>query len=234
MKKIHILVLAIVAVLSALSAIGASSAFAALEFEPGVWLINGGSAGSANALAEGELLLEDNKLGIAVICSGMFNGHFEAGEPDDLLIIAVFDLGGKEFSSGLTGEGILCRTEKGCENSTDIEVWPENLPWLFLAELDKEDGKPWVLVFSDGNGAPGYEVMCLIIGTLVEELCEAAEGSGNEVMNATGGVSTTAGLKAEPNGPCTTGGAESGVIAAFTEGLLSAETGTLSISTPPE
>lgn len=230
MRKIHLLGLALVAVLSALSAIGASSAFAALEFETGLWLVAAADAGTQTVLAEGELLLEDEKLGIAVVCSGMFNGLFEGSE--DLLITEVVSLGGVKYFGELTGEGLLCKEEKGCAENADLEVWPLNLPWLLFAELDKTAGEPFVLVFGDGKGAPGYEVKCLVLGISTEESCTALEGSGNEVTNAAGGVETLAGAKAEPNGNCTVGGEGAGVIVAFTSALLSSPSGVVSISTP--
>lgn len=230
MRKIHLLALAIVAVLSALSAIGASSALAALEFEQGLFLVAGNDAVAQTALAEGELLLSDAKLGIAVICSGMFNGEFEGSE--DFLVLEVLNLAGTKFTGELGAEGILCKAETGCAENTDLEVFPLNLPWLFLPELDKTGGVPWVLVFADGKGLPAYEVKCLVLGISTEETCEAAEGSANEVVNAAGGVETKAGVSAEPLGKCSVGGAEAGNITAFTAGLLSSEEGLVSISTP--
>ena len=228
MKKIHLIGLALVALL-AFASLSASSAFA-LEWEPAEWLVGGKPAQAGqNAKLEGELLLEDKKLGIAVICSGILDGEYQT--PTDLLIRKVLSLAGVEIEV-LKGAGLLCKTEKGCAENVDLEVWPENLPWLLFPELDVSDSKPWVLVFGEGAGAPGYTVKCLVLGISTEETCLAIEGSGNEVIDATGGVETAAGTEDNENGTCTVGGEGAGVIEAETADLLTSEEGLTSISTP--
>src|ERR1700752_2574472 len=123
-----------------LGQIGASSAFA-LSFEPAVFLVSGRNAEGQTVLAEREVLFEDSKLGIGFVCSGMLNGHFEGDE--QIVITEVITLSGVKIGE-LTGEGMLCKSEKGCAENTDLEVWPLGLPGLAIAVLDKENAAPWV------------------------------------------------------------------------------------------
>src|SRR6201988_4876451 len=182
--------------------VGASSAFG-LSFEKAEFLVGGSPAITGETvLAEGEVLLEDSKLGIAVVCSGMVNGHFEGDEK--VVITEVLSLGGTKVGE-LTTEGSLCKAGKGRAENGDLDLFPLNLPAVGIAVLDTEDGKPWAL---GGNGvsAPGYEIKCLILGISTEETCTAAEGSGGEVVNAAGGIEVPAGTTDGPNGNCTVGG----------------------------
>ena len=221
--------IAMMFVLFVLFAVFGATPASALEWESADFLVGGkvAEAGQA-ALAEGELLLEDAKLGIAVECGGYLDGEFQTAS--DLLFSKVLSLAGVEVEV-LKGEGLLCKPEKGCASNADLEVWPENLPWLFAPQLDVIEHAPWIAMFGEG-GPPGYTVKCLVLGISTEETCTIAEGSGNEVTNATGGVETATATIVEPDGDCTTGGVGAGVIEASTAGLITSTAGTVSISIP--
>ena len=167
--------------------------------------------------AEGTLLLEDNKVPIIgssdILCSGLFEGTVNGANGEDQITM-LWSLGTSQklVEPGLAGEALLCTASKGCESSaTDIEVWPSELPLNTLLFLE-EPNLFLVLVFSPGAGeAVGYEVKCLVLGTVQEDVCnEPANNAEVEINNVAGGVETLG--KAEPNGKCAEGGEASGII----------------------
>jgi hypothetical protein len=235
MKKLQILVLALFAV-SAFTAAIASMASAA-ETLLALWLANGAEfTGNLAVNAEGELLLEDEKvplLGkVAIVCSGLFEGTVN-GENGEGELIMLWSLGTSQVlvEPKLVGAGLLCTAQTGCETSTtDIEVWPTELPLLTLLFLE-EPGLFLVLVFSGGAGqAVGYEMKCLVLGAVAEEECKEPNNDLEiEVLNVTGGVETME--KGEPNQTCSEGGAASGNIFAIAGNIANlTEGGPLSAS----
>ncbi len=225
MKKLQILAMALVAVFALCAAV-ASSAFAE-ETLLAEWLADGTPITEPLAAdTVGELLLADDNtlVGVAaVVCSGLFEGTVTKNGEDELT--KLFNLSGTLIpTTGETGfltegDGLLCKAEspaEGCEASTtDIEAFPLDIPYLSLLLL-KEVGS--TITFEDmvkskvAGGKIGYELMCLILGILIEDECTVTEGEG-EVKNVTPGVEAVGFFT--PSGTCTEGGAGSGLIFAI-------------------
>jgi hypothetical protein len=216
MKKIHILSIALVA-LFALSAVTASMASAETTLLA-EWLNNGKPITTNLAsTSSGEILLEDTKLGIGVLCSGTFVGT--VGENGEDLITAVLNLSGVEVTLSAL---VKCEAHKFCESGTDIGAAPDKLPWATLLIL-MENG-----TFLDVFFASEYFTECLVLGVKVSESCEAPQ-TGGELVNVTGGVE---GVGAPtPKANCTSGGKEAGIIE-FQAGNLTSltEGGPLTVS----
>jgi hypothetical protein len=215
MKKLQALVLTLFAV-SAFTAAIVSMASAA-ETLLALWLANGATfEGNLAVNAEGELLMEDEKVPIlgkvAIVCSGLFEGTVN-GENGGGELTMLWTLGTSQIliEPKLVGSGLLCVSQTGCESSTDLEIWPIESPLLTLLFLE-EPGLFLVLVFSDGAGqAVGYEVKCLVLGAVDEDECKAPNNDFEfEVLNIVGGVEAME--RAEPNGTCSGGGVASGNI----------------------
>lgn len=218
MRKIHLLGLALMAVL----AVGATTASSALgAFSLAQWLVGGALVHEAlAAVTEGELLLENTKKG-AVLCSGILVGTI--GPESSGSITEVQTLSKVKVETELKGTGLLCTAEKTCEPASEaspIEVWPDALPWSVEVELELTAGTAWVLIFK-----AGWDLLCLVLGIMVEELCTAAEGAGVQVVNGATDVEAPNGNSATPNGNC---GTETGVAVQTSEGgltrLLNGET----------
>ena len=220
MKKLQILVLTLFAV-SAFTAAVVSAASAA-ETLLALWLANGNTfTGNLAVNAEGTLLLEDNKVPIIgssdINCSGLFEGTVNGANGEDQITM-LWSLGTSQklVEPNLVGEALLCTATKGCEtNATDVEVWPIELPLNTLLFLE-EPNLFLVLVFSPGAPeAVGYEVKCLVLGTVQEDVCkQPANDAEVEVVNVAGGVETVPGA-AEPLGKCSEGGEASGIISSI-------------------
>jgi hypothetical protein len=230
MKKLQILVLALLAV-SALSAVIVTSASAETTLLA-LWLVGGNTfVGELLVETEGEILLEDTKFGIAVVCSGILDGFVNGTNGEDL-ITEVLNLAGEKTGVPLSGLPILCTTEKGCMNETDIEVWPLNLPWETLLELLVLTGGVedfYDLILKGTGGLAGYEVLCLVLLTVTSESCESPEGSGGEVKNVAGGVEA-AEEEFLPLANCTTGGTEVGANEPLSGNTTLVSGGTLEVS----
>jgi hypothetical protein len=227
MKKLQIFVIAVFAV-AAFSAVVVTSAFAEEEAATLLAEFLAGTKPITENLATdtiGELLLSDDNVPIiktaAVVCSGLFEGTVDENGEDE--IHALFSLGGTlipttgETGFLVEGSGLLCKAEspaEGCEASeTDIEVFAINLPYLSTLLLVTSGSKFVDMVKSRIAGKEvGYEVMCLVLGSLVEDECKTAEEEG-EVVNVTGGVEGVG--FATPNANCTEGGAGAGLIFAI-------------------
>jgi hypothetical protein len=200
MKKIHVMMLALVAVF-AFSATVASVASAETTLLA-EWLNNGATIPAGTHLAtvsEGEIILEDEKAGLAVLCSGEFFGTVGNDGEDVVTLVTAL-----KSTADITLENkLVCTSDKFCDTGTDILVSPENLPWQTRVVL-MENG-----TFLDVFFAPTYFTECLVLGIKVSEECTAAQ-TGGEVINIVGGVEAKG--KPSPNANCTTGGAGAGKI----------------------
>ena len=178
------------------------------------WLLNGNAvSGTVPTKVEGEVLLEDKTFKVAITCSGILDGW--VGENGLGFVSEVLTLGGVRVSAGLSGAGLLCGSASGCEKATEaspIEVWPSTAGWESLLIL-MENGVFLELVFGSG-----YEVLCLILGLMIEDECNASE-TGVLVENGTApvGALTPAKSVAEPLATCKEGGANSAVKESITE-----------------
>lgn len=227
MRKIHILGAALVAMV-ALSALVVSSASAALVFELALWLLNGADLTVADPVdAVGTLLFHNTSNGGTIDCSGLFEGSVGPSSLDEITM--VWDLSTPQrLIEELVGTGLLCEALASCENSTDVEIWPLNLPFLTELEQDSETGKFYDLFVPNANGLlPAYHIKCLVLGFNFEEECSVVSGTEAEVVNVAGGVETVG--KASPNSNCG-GGTGNGEVESLAGNLESTETGTLSVS----
>ena len=197
MKKIQILSVALAA-LFAFSAVMASMASAETTLLA-EWL-NPGAVISTNLAtkSEGEITLEDTKLGIGVLCSGTFVGTVGADGADT--VTEVLSLAGAVVS--LTAL-LKCETHKFCEAGTDINAAPENLPWNTRLVL-MENGE-----FLDVFFNSGYFTECLVLGLKVSETCEIAQ-TGGKIVNVATGVEAVG--QPSPNANCSSGGTGAGII----------------------
>jgi len=231
MKRIQILGFALFAVF-AFSAVMVSAAFAAEPTgnEPALWLTTGGVEINKEELseAEGELELRDTKVPIigaaAVLCSGILDGRVGPGGTD--IITELLTLAGvkvPELAEG--GTALLCTALEGCEASTtDIELRPDFLPWLTTVLLmtlnsNLEPVELFLDLISEETiaklGEPGYDLVCLVLGAAVEDLCSGPSSLDLELM-PTGELLGTFELEElELEGllaNCTQGGNQSGHI----------------------
>jgi hypothetical protein len=235
MRRLHLLGLVLVAACAFVASI-ATSALAAPPTLLAEWLWNGSAVLSELLVdVEEELLLEDQKLGTVILCSGIFDGWVNVNGED--LITAVLNLTGTEIGTPLgTGTALECTNQANCENPL---VWADNLPWPTLLELIELDNPTpewsFVILILGTGGGPGWDVECMsIIPT--SELCEAPEGVAgamNEVTNVHGefndALTELLGLQLAT---CTVGGTQVGVV----EGLgiiLDTEGGNLQVSSEP-
>ena len=102
-----------------------------------------------------------------------------------------------------------------------------NLPWETEVERDVENGLFYGLLFGGQ-----YHLDCVVLGVLVEELCEvpAVGGAANEILNLAEDVELIG--EAEPESTCN-GNANDGNVQAIAGNLiLLIEGGTLSVSVP--
>ena len=225
MRKIQILGAALVAML-VLGALAVSSASAALVFELALWLLNGADLTVADLVdIAGTLLFHNTTNGAIIDCEGLFEGTVGPGSEDEITM--VYELLGRLIEE-LTGEGLLCEALASCENSTDVEIWPLNLPFLTELEQDSE-----TLLFYDllvpnvNNLLPAYHIRCLVFGLNFEEECTTPSGAATELVNVAEGVETKGAT--EPLGSCG-GGTENAEVEGLAGNRESTETGTLSVS----
>ena len=211
MKKLQVMLLALVAV-AALGAVMAASASAETTLAA-EWLEGAVAIPTAQAsTTTGSLLLEDNKaFGTkgSVTCSAILDGTVGPGGVDS--ITAVLTSAGASLESLVVGKSLLCEADEGsaCAKATaesPIEVWPTaTLPWKTLAFLTEAGG------FRDGVFGAGYEVLCLVLGVNLTDECTTAaasfpieNGTSIEVLVPNGAVQS-------PNANCTVGGSGAGV-----------------------
>lgn len=150
------------------------------------WLNNGSEITSATSVdTAGETLFENTSIGAAILCSALFEGTVGPGSAYELT--KMLDLSSNEIKE-LVGNGLKCSSVKACETG-DAELWPEHLPFKSALYANSEKTQFVVAVEPNGSGLlPAFEVLCLVLGINVEELCEDAERSDNEVSNVTAGV----------------------------------------------
>jgi len=226
MKRFQLLGLMLVAMF----AIGvvAASAASAVEFLLADWLTTGGASVNTAQPAdqEGELELEDEKvlgLKVKILCSGILDGTVgSAASNGEDEITKLLGLSTPHVDAGepLVGPGITCTNVANCGGTP--RVWAEGLPWKTLAEL-MVDGAETFFVDLLLNGM--YYSECTVLGTKVEDLCEAAEVSTKLTNEANGTVDIEfsdpfqelSGLKL---GHCTIGGNESAVVTGLGTMLL--------------
>jgi hypothetical protein len=217
MKKHRVILLALMT-MSAFGTIVVTSAYAEVTLLA-EWLINGvGVTALTSVEGIGEILLKDSSNGSDVTCSAI--GVGSVGPNGEGEITEILTLAGVAVS---LVSPVLCKRGAVCEESTtDIEVSPENLPWrgsLFLME----DGKFLTSVL----GQTAYSVSCLVLGIKITDECSTT-GAAFLVENVAGGVTSVG--PGEPLANCSIGGAETGELEALAGNLLTALTGTLSIS----
>jgi hypothetical protein len=177
MLRIQIIGLAVVSAL-AMSAVAAGSASAEIELHQ--WLINHKLlASSVKIHSLGLLLLADHTppFGEVVIhCHGLDDGTVGPHGLDLILAITTELLKGSDlvpckFDPGKTG---------GCKENVVPKALALNLPWLTHLLLD--GGVVRDRILGDGNGAPGWRVVCTsIANTEVKDTC-TFEGGGTSVL----------------------------------------------------
>jgi hypothetical protein len=176
------------------------------------WLFNGAAVtGTLAVETAGEIKLEDTKVPIigkvALNCSGILDGWVDANGLG--FISEVLTLAKVLIATKLVGTGMLCTSSTGCEAASEaspIEFWPTTAGWETLLIL-MENG-----TFLDIIHGSGYEVLCLILGAMVEDECNATE-TGLLEQNGTApvGAESPVGSISEPLATCKEGGAGSGV-----------------------
>lgn len=228
MKKLYAAVMALFAVF-AFGAVLAGSASA--ETTLGAEWLAGGKAITSNLASKttGSILLEDKKVGAAVICKGALIGTVGAAGADEITSVqnAAGETVGELGGLALLGTGSKlpdCETETGCAEGTaasPIEVWPHGLPWKTLL-FTMENGEVLDLIENSG-----YELLCLILGINAEDTCTIADTNLLVVNNAEGNAETPSGSIAEPLATCSVGGTESGVNETVGASLIKLNNGEL-------
>jgi hypothetical protein len=178
MKKLQVVLLALVAVF-AFSAVLSASAMAETTLLA-EWL-KAATPVAANLAAEttGSLTLVHLNLA-QTTCTGIFDGTVGADGVGQ--ITEVLNAAKVKVRSTLTGTGeiLSCTNVENCGSG---EVVPVNLPWNTILYL-MENGSFLNLIFSSGAGAPGYEVSCTVLGIKVEEKCTGETSAIMENMGA--------------------------------------------------
>jgi hypothetical protein len=160
------------------------------------WLVNNAAVtGSEKVKLFGEVILEDEKAGlagkVAVKCSIAMFGIVSPDGADT--IEKLFPLSGAEVKP-LEGAGLSCTSVSGCE-LTGIEVWAMNFPWKSLLFL-MENGK-----FLDLVESIDWTIKCKIFGMPFEDECSSADGEFAVENGVSGEVLVQGGL--EPKLSCT-------------------------------
>ena len=221
MKRHHVLGLALLA-LFALSAIMAVSASAVVTLLA-EWLDSGAKITVLTPVTtEGELLLEDTKVlivgKVAVKCMGKLIGSVGPNGEDE--VTEVLTLTG--------GTSLLCTSQTACEETGEvIPVKLVGLPWHTLLVLIETT--PATYEDRIQQATAGYEVECEADKIKSADKCTAVLNSGGLLKNGTTDAMGEGSVS--PNGNCTLGGSESGVITVLgTETLTALETGDLELS----
>jgi hypothetical protein len=184
MRKCYLLGATAVTVLSLVALIAATALADVPGGEPAFWLVKGVALanGEANGLAqdiEGEIT--SVHLSATVMrCSFLLEGSvYNEAAGGFGLITKVWSLGTGQVEISLGGNALKCEAASGfCEKTTDVEVWPDNLPWLVTLILmtlnsKEEAAELFLILFSaDPTNLPAYEVLCLVFAIAVEELCQ--------------------------------------------------------------
>ena len=229
MRKFQVLGVALLA-LFAFGALTAMSASATNTYLLAEWLLNGVAIGANETdLVEidGTLLLEDTKAVLgspaAVLCTGSGDGWVgpnSLGYGSEVLNAAEESIS----TTPLTGLGLTCVAETGCETNTAPIVYPVGLPGESEVELLEQSGEATALRFivlgttKANGGRGGWEIEnCLVLGTAHEDECTATEGVA-ELTLAAGPVllalssKTISELNGAPLATCTASGMATGVV----------------------
>jgi hypothetical protein len=217
----------------------ASAPASAVSFVLAYWLANGSSV-TSELLTEtaGELLLEDSKaLGgkASVLCSGIFDGWIgpnSLGWISELLTLA----GVAVSTTVLSGTGLECAAQSGCEAGTKPKVWASGLGWETEAELMEQGAEFFfanLILPHAGGSNPGWEMECNVLGLKIVDDCSAAESVAELKLE---GVTLLekfskafSELTAAKLANCSLGGTESGAIEGE-DSLILKEGGELSLS----
>jgi hypothetical protein len=223
MRKSQVILVALVAVF-ALSAVAASEASAEVSLLA-EWLIGGGPATVLHAvMGTGTILLTDTGtlFGSATVSCASEVAHGTIGPDGTGEVTSVLNSAGKFIEAELKGEAMLCEGTKTCEkDASETEAWPLKLPVLALLFL-LEGGGFTVLGDTPGTKGVGWEVKCLVLGSLIEDTCSAEVVQGTVINNA-GKTGVEATGISEPGESCTEGTSSSGHAEAVVGNLGSLE-----------
>jgi hypothetical protein len=169
----------ILATICILSALTATTASAVLTFETVKWLANGVAVAAELATeVSGGLVFRGEEAGEEFLCEALLAGTVNTGGAGT--ITKVLDIVGTEIASldesGATS-GLVCTNLKVCES---VEIWPVNLPFHTVLDLDSETGKLTDLLVN-----AEYFLLCEVLKIDATELCVVAPNSlsGGEVVN---------------------------------------------------
>jgi hypothetical protein len=195
---------------------------------------------ATTASAEEEALLAewlDNGVAIAGALELLGTGEFIFGEEKGTLIrcsydqVIVFNTDGKAEVTkilNLSGAGVteaaplLCSTLDLCESSeTDIEAFPQKLPWKSLAFLMTGGS---YLYLMEGEA---WEIRCLVLGLKLTNEC-TFPNSTYELLNVSAGVEVM-GL-GTPLGNCARGGSGVGEMEMIPQDYMEVPGGTWAVS----
>jgi hypothetical protein len=236
MRKVHLFGLALVAMLafSAFAAVSASAEITLLA----EWLINGVGVVTLTSIeTKGSLELEDTGTAFgaaSALCpdtgEGAFDGTVGPNGEDEIteVLTAAGVAVGTDVGGTLTGTGMRCLGVKICAAEADAEVFIANLPWHTLLFL-MESGAMLDRIFGSGAGKePGYELVCLVGGLVITDLCEGPTSSTMENMLSVDGLTNDLLGNFDATSEhvsCSLGNATSAVIRG--EGLLSTLNGSV-------
>jgi hypothetical protein len=202
MKKLHVVMLALVAMF-ALTAMLASTASAEVTLLA-EWLVSGaGVTTLTSVFTLGKILLEDKTFGAAVECEGTFDGSVGPSGEDETT--ELLNEAGGPVNSGapLTVANGGCKYVSGCSTSAPAEIYALGFPWHTLLYLVESTSK-----FRDFLFKGTYHVVCTLLGIKATDECTDTNSSFEVLASAEGaeGVGTVT-----PSGNCTVGGTGAGV-----------------------
>jgi hypothetical protein len=168
MKKLQVVLLALVAMFAFSAVLSASAMADKAETTLLAEWLKAGVAVAANLASKSTGSLTLIHLNLAeTTCTGSFDGFVGLNGVGS--INEVLNEKGEKVRETLTGTGpvLECVNKLNCEKP---EVVPVHLPWATIMYL-MENGKFLNLIYNGGKGEPGYEVTCTVVGIKVEELC---------------------------------------------------------------
>jgi hypothetical protein len=234
MRKFQVVLVALVAMF-ALSAVVVSTASAEVTLLA-EWLIGGKEVTTTHAIqTTGTLLFTDSGtlFGSATLsCAGdEFHGTIGPMGTDELT--SILNSAGKFIEAELKGEATLCEGTKTCEkDSTETELWPLKFPILTLLFL-LEAGNFTLLLYTPGTRSLGWEIKCLVLGSLIEDTC-SSEDIQDTVINNSGKTGVEITGHTEPGVSCTEGTSSSGTVEVVTGNLTSLEGSTEKLTVSSE
>jgi hypothetical protein len=234
MRKCHVVTIVAFALL-ALSAVAVSAASAEITLLA-EWLIGGGMITTTHAVkGTGTVLFTDSGtlFGSATVSCGGETAHGTVGPNGTGEVTSILNSSGGLIEPELKGEAALCEGTKTCEkDATETEAWPLKLPVLGLLFL-LEAGNFTVLGFTPGTKGVGFEIKCLVLGSLIEDTCSTENVQGT-VINNSGKTGVEATGHSEPGLSCTEGNSTSGTAEAAAGNLMTIETGTEKLTVSSE